>query len=182
MNKGRQRFMDTQNIAQQIVDSVAFTKYAHIDSAISSEDAVRFHDRTTPYIVHPIWCAMTIMTETMLDESVRLNGYLALMWHDVLEDTHAQLPDDVSDEVHELIQGMTFTSFAVEKETVWQRPAMVRLLKLYDKTSNLLDGSHMSVNKWNAYAEFTHLLIADVEQNYGQLNIVKIAKAIAIKK
>lgn len=40
----------------------------------------------------------------------------------------------------------------------------------------------MSVIKWNAYAEFTHLLIADVEQNYGQLNIVKVAKAIAIKK
>jgi hypothetical protein len=69
--------MDTQNLAQQIVDSVAFAKYAHIDSAISPEDA--------------IWCAMTIMTETMLDESARLNGYLALMWHDVLEDTHAQL-------------------------------------------------------------------------------------------
>ena len=174
--------MNTQNIAQQIVDSVAFAKSAHIDSAISPEDAVRFHDHSTPYIVHPIWCAMTIMTETMLEESFRLNGYLALMWHDVLEDTHAQLPDDVSDEVRELIQGMTFASFAVEKEAVWQRTATIRLLKLYDKTSNLLDGSHLSEIKWNAYTDFTQLLINDVEQNFGQLNIVKIAKAIAIKK
>lgn len=174
--------MNTELVAKSIVDGVAFTKYAHIDSALSPEDAVRFHDRSTPYIVHPIWCSMTIMTETMLDGSVRLNGYLALMWHDVLEDTHAQLPDDVSDEVRELIQGMTFASFAVEKEMVWQRSALVRLLKLYDKVSNLLDGSHMSETKWNAYVEFTRLLIADVEQTYGQLNIVKIAKSIAIKK
>lgn len=174
--------MNTELIAQSIVDSVAFAKHAHIDSPISPDDAVRFHDRSTPYIVHPIWCAMTIMTETLLDESVRTNGYLALMWHDVLEDTHAQLPDDIEDGVRELIEGMTFASFAVEKETVWQRPAIIRLLKLYDKTSNLLDGSHLSAVKWNAYTEFTQLLIDDAEQNFGQLNIVKIAKVIAIKK
>lgn len=174
--------MNTELIAQSIVDSVAFAKHAHIDSPISPDDAVRFHDRSTPYIVHPIWCAMTIMTETMLDESVRLNGYLALMWHDVLEDTHAQLPGDVDHEVRELIQGMTFASFAVEKETVWRRPAIIRLLKLYDKTSNLLDGSHLSIDKWNAYVEFAQLLIDDAERNFGQLNIVKIAKAIALKK
>lgn len=125
---------------------------------------------------------MTIMTETMLDESIRLNGYLALMWHDVLEDTQAQLPEDIDDEVRELIQGMSFASFAVEKEAVWQQPAIIRLLKLFDKTSNLLDASHLSTEKWNAYTEFTQLLINDIEQNFGQLNIVKIAKAIAIKK
>jgi len=174
--------MNTELIAQSIVDSVAFAKHAHIDSPISPDDAVRFHDRSTPYIVHPIWCAMTIMTETMLDESVRLNGYLALMWHDILEDTHAQLPENITGEVRELIQGMTFASFAAEKETVWQRPAIIRLLKLYDKTSNLLDGSHLSIVKWNTYIEFTQLLINDVEQNFGPLNIVKIAKAICIKK
>jgi (p)ppGpp synthase/HD superfamily hydrolase len=174
--------MNTELIAQSIVDSVAFAKHAHVDSPISPDDAVRFHDLSTPYIVHPIWCAMTILTETMLEESGRLNGYLALMWHDVLEDTHAQLPDDVSDEVRELIQGMTFASFALEKETVWQRPSIIRLLKLYDKTSNLLDGSHMSKEKWNTYVQFTQALIADVANNFGSLNIVKIAKSIAVHK
>lgn len=174
--------MQTQSIAQQIVDSVTFAKFAHIESAISPDDAVRFHDHSTPYIVHPIWCAMTIMTETMLEESVRLNGYLALMWHDVLEDTHAQLPDDTSDEVHELIRGMTFANFALEKETVWQRPAIIRLLKLYDKTSNLLDGAHMSKEKWNMYVQFTQMLIEDVANNFDSLNIVKIAKSIAVLK
>lgn len=173
--------MDTHNIAQAIVDSVAFTKHAHIDDPVSPDGTVRFHDHTTPYIVHPIWCAMTIMSETALDESLRLNGYLALMWHDVLEDTNATLPTDTSDEVRSLIRDMSFSSFATEKEMIWQKSRIIRLLKLYDKTSNLLDASHLSMEKRNAYVEFTQKLIVDVEKNFGQLNIVKIAKAIAIK-
>lgn len=174
--------MDTCNIAQAIVDSMVFAKSAHIDTPIMPDDAVRFHDHSTPYIVHPIWCAMTILSETTLDEPRRLNGYLALMWHDVLEDTNATLPNDTDDEVRNLITDMTFPSFAIEKELIWLQSEEVRLLKLYDKTSNLLDASHLSIEKWNAYVEFTHLLIADVEKNFGQLNIVKIAKAIAVKK
>lgn len=174
--------MDTTLVAQQIVDSVSFAKQAHIDSPISPLDAVRFHDHSTPYIVHPIWCAMTILTETTLDEALRLSGYQALMWHDVLEDTHAELPANVSDTVRELIQEMSFESFAVEKELVWQRSKIVRLLKLYDKTSNLLDGSHFSSEKWNAYVQFTQSLITDVDSNFGLLNIVKIARSIAVTK
>ena len=174
--------MDTRKVAQQIVDSVAFTKYAHIDSSITPADSVRFHDQSTPYIIHPIWCAMTIMTETSLDEALRLNGYQALMWHDVLEDTCAELPPGVSDDVRTLIKAMTFSSFADEKAHIFARPATARLLKLFDKTSNLLDGSHLSSTKWNDYVQFTHLLIADVEAQFGNLNIVKIARAIAICK
>lgn len=174
--------MDTNRMAQMIVDSVSFAKRAHIDLPNSPNDAIRFHDRTTPYIVHPIWCAMTIMTETTLDEALRLKGCQALMWHDVLEDTHAELPIDMNDEVRQLIQDMSFASFAVERDLVWQKSKEVRLLKLYDKTSNLLDGSHFSKDKWNNYVEFTQLLIDDVEDNFGQLNILKIARAIAASK
>lgn len=167
-------------MAQMIVNSVSFAKYAHIDLPNSPNDAIRFHDRVTPYIVHPIWCAMTIMTETTLDEALRLKGCQALMWHDVLEDTHAELPIDTSGEVRQLIQDMSFASFSVERDLVWQKSKEVRLLKLYDKTSNLLDASHFSKEKWNNYAEFTQLLINDVVNNYGQLNIIKIARVIAV--
>lgn len=172
--------MDTNQVAQMIVDSVSFTKRAHIDLPNSPNDSIRFHDCTTPYIVHPIWCAMTIMTETNLDEALRLKGCQALMWHDVLEDTNAELPIDTSDEVRQLIQDMSFASFAVERDLVWQKSKEVRLLKLYDKTSNLLDASHFSKDKWNNYVEFTQLLIDDVENNFGQLNIIKIARVIAV--
>lgn len=165
-----------------IVDGASFAKRAHIDLPNSPNDAIRFHDCTTPYIVHPIWCAMTIMTETTLDESLRLKGCQALMWHDVLEDTRAELPFDTSDEIRQLIQDMSFASFAVERDLVWEKSNEVRLLKLYDKTSNLLDASHFSKDKWNSYVEFTQLLINDVVNNFGQLNIIKIARAIAVPR
>lgn len=174
--------MDTNLVAQMIVDGVSFAKHAHIDLPITPNDAIRFHDRTTPYIVHPIWCAMTIMAETRLPESLRLNGCLALMWHDALEDTHAELPIDTVCEVRQLIQDMSFANFADERNLIWERSKEIRLLKLYDKTSNLLDASHYSIEKWNNYVEFTQSLIVDVENNYGSLNIIKIAKSIAVHK
>lgn len=174
--------MDTNFVAQMIVDSVRFAKHAHIDLPFTPNDAIRFHDRTTPYIVHPIWCAMTIMTETTLSEPLRLNGCQALMWHDVLEDTHVDLPIDTDREVRQMIQDMSFENFADEKTLIWTRSKEIRLLKLYDKASNLLDASHYSIDKWNNYVEFTQSLIVDVENNYGSLNIIKIAKSISVYK
>ena len=104
------------------------------------------------------------------------------MWHDVLEDTRADLPIDTGREVRQLIQDMSFENFADEKTLIWARSKEIRLLKLYDKASNLLDASHYSIDKWNNYVEFTQSLIVDVENNYGQLNIIKIAKSIAVHK
>ena len=42
-----------------------------------------------------------------------------------------------------LVREMTFESFQEEVEHLWSRSAEARLLKLYDKVSNLLDGSWM---------------------------------------
>lgn len=174
--------MITENLAQAIIDAADFAKIAHINYPRTPTDRVRFHDKQTPYIVHPIWCAMTILTETDLDETVRLNGYLALMWHDILEDTTIPLPTATDEAVKELVINMTFKSFEEETILLWERSPLVRLLKLYDKTSNLLDASHLSEEKWNRYTALTRRLLEDVNCNYGNLNIVKIANAIAIPR
>jgi hypothetical protein len=47
---------------------------------------------------------------------------------------------------------------------IWQKPREVRLFKLYEKTSNLLDASHFSMEKLNAYVNFTLQLVTDVEK------------------
>lgn len=171
--------MITEKFAQAIIDAADFAKRAHINHPRKLTDRVRFHDQRTPYIVHPIWCAMTILTETKLDETTRLNGYLALMWHDVLEDTFISLPSSTDETVKKLVNDMTFKSFEEETALLWEKSPLVRLLKLYDKTSNLLDASHLNEAKWNRYTEFTNKLQEDVQRNYGKLNIVKIAQAIA---
>lgn len=172
--------LTTKEIADDILESIKFSVKAHAHNPKKPDDSVRFWDMNTPYIVHPIWCAMTIMTETTLPDDVRLNGCKALLWHDVLEDTLLPLPKDTSEEVSFLVNQMTFESFAQEKEAVWNKEPVIRLYKLYDKVSNMLDSSWMKPEKWNDYAEFTMKLAVDVEKNYGQLNIIKIANAICV--
>lgn len=173
----------TIQMANEILSGIEFATNAHIQNPKTADDAVRFWDRETPYIVHPTWCAMMILTETSLDEDIRLNGFKALLWHDVLEDTNISiLPEDTPETVIHYVNEMTFNNFSEEKELIWFRDKVVRLFKLYDKTSNLLDGTWMNDKKWNDYSDFTLSLADDVSTNYGLLNIVKIANAIAIKR
>jgi ADP-ribose pyrophosphatase YjhB (NUDIX family) len=125
---------------------------------------------------------MTILTEFKLSEDMRRVGALALLFHDVLEDTLAGLPDWCPSEVSSLVNEMTFASSAEEREKIWERSDQAKLLKLYDKVSNLLDGSKATPEKWNAAVEHALKLADFVEQTYGELNIVKLARAVCLPK
>lgn len=48
---------------------------------------------------------------------------------------------DVSREQLLIVKEMTFSSFAEEVELLWEQSDTAKLLKLYDKVSNLLDGT-----------------------------------------
>jgi isocitrate lyase len=73
---------------------------------------------------------------------------------------------------------MTFESTPDEMTNVWTRSKESRLLKLYDKVSNIMDGNYMSAENRKKYMEYTTLLLKDVEKEFGgELNIVKIAKS-----
>jgi len=147
------------------------------------KNSVRKWDNMTPYSAHPMWCAMSLLTETSLPEKLRTNGCKALMWHDVLEDTTLTvLPDDTPQLVFQYVTDMTFSNFECELDEVWSKSKEIRLFKLYDKTSNLLDGTWMTDKKWLCYINFTNKLADDVEAEYGLLNIIKIARSIAIER
>lgn len=172
----------TEELASEILSSIQFMVDAHTHHPKTEKDAVRFWDNKTPYIIHPTWCAMTLLTETTLPEQLRFEGYQALLWHDVLEDTTiTELPDKTSKNVIRFVQHMTFSSFSEEIKNIWLKDKEIQLFKLYDKTSNLLDGTWMNENKWNQYVEFTLQLMENVQSEYGELNIVKIAKGITQK-
>lgn len=170
--------MTTEDLARELAAAIEFTLAAHSDHAVSPRAAVRFGDNKTPYAIHPIWCAMTLLTETALPEELRLTGYRALLWHDVLEDTTARLPESAPDEVVALVREMTFRSFDDEMAGIWECGDVAKLLKLYDKTSNLLDASWMSRAKRERYVRYTMKLCDFVERTYGELNITRIARAI----
>ena len=145
---------------------------------VKPSKAVRKWDGKTPYSVHPIWCATMILHETALAEDIRVDGSQALLFHDVLEDTLAELPNYLSDRVKKLVQDMTFESSDEEMLKVWDKPIEVKLFKLYDKVSNLMDASWMSPEKLRKYREYTNRLTQEVQTHYGELNIVKLAKIL----
>ncbi|MBU1643927.1 MAG: hypothetical protein KKA62_04410 [Nanoarchaeota archaeon] len=152
---------------------------AHRDRSVKPSKAFRKWDGKTSYHIHPIWCATMITTETSLPEEIREDGVQVLLYHDVLEDTHRNLPDWLSYRVKTLIGEMTFQGgSSQEMQEIWEKSPEVRLYKLYDKVSNLLDNSWMNYEKRRTYSDYTKRLCQDVEQNYGELNITKIARGV----
>lgn len=167
--------------AQKLAELIGCCLCSHAEKATRPAKAMRLWDHKTPYGIHPSWGALTVLTETKLPETMRLRGALVLLFHDFLEDTTAPLPPELPPEVVEDIQGMTFRNFTDEMQLIWERPRIIRLWKLYDKTSNLLDSTWMSARRHQECAEYLTRLCEDVEQEYPGLNIITIARAIAAK-
>ena len=149
---------------------------AHTDRARKPSDVTRKWDKKTPYHFHSIWCATMILHETSLPEETRLYGSCALLYHDIPEDTTAPFPNWLTDRVKLLVQGMTFSSSEDEWENLWTRDKEVRLLKVYDKTSNILDGVWMEPVRREKHLSHLKKLVEDVERSYEDLNILKLAR------
>ena len=164
-----------QNHIDYIID-------AHRNHPREPKKAFRKWDRETPYDTHPIWCATTIATETQLDKTTREEGVVALLYHDVPEDTTKGITH-LSPRLQELVNHMTFAGgSSQEMQEIWSKPTEIRLYKLYDKVSNLLDGSWMDEKKRTQYQIYTQTLCEDVVRHYGQLNITLMAKTLGMKK
>jgi len=169
--------MDFNNLEMLI----NFIINAHNNYSINNKDAFRRWDKKTPYYIHPIWCAMTLLTEENLPEELRIKGAKVLLLHDIIEDTKAELPSYISGAVKKLVSKMTFASLEGEKAKIFNKSSFVKLLKLYDKVSNLMDSGWMSTEKRKSYIEYTSLLLTSVENDFGELNIFSIAKTIITK-
>lgn len=172
---------NTKLWAGEIVRAIDYANFAHTENAKTPRDMIRFHDECTPYLVHPLWCAATLLQEAMLPLHLRQLGYLVLLWHDILEDCTVKLPHDIPPEIEQMVKQMTFASFTDEVENLWDRPIEIKLFKLYDKVSNLMDAK-LSVEKWNRYVDHTLRLSREVCLKYGKLNIVKFAEVIAVRR
>lgn len=170
--------METEAFAEQLRVGIEHAIRAHQLFPRAPETAVRFWDHKTPYVVHPILASALLLAEIELPDSIREPGYLALLWHDTLEDTTLPLPVETSLQVCTLVEEMTFDSFDDECERLWGRSSTTKLLKLYDKVANLLDNTWRKPESWNKQARHAEKLTDWVEENFGQLNIVKIARSV----
>jgi hypothetical protein len=146
------------------------------------KNAIRIWDNQTPYMVHPIWCACTIATEQKLSPEIRRRGILVLLYHDIIEDTDGKLPSDLPPGVALGVQYMTFRNTMEEWRDIWNLPIEIRLFKLYDKTSNLLDAFEKDENRIAENKEKLLRLVADVEKHYGDLNITLLARSLLARE
>ena len=147
--------------------------------------SLRKWDKFTPYSIHPIWCAMTILHETQLPKKLRILGYKVLLFHDAIEkagnqELFYQLTEDK--ELILNVQAMTFENIDDEINNLHKKSKFVKLLKLYDKVSNLMDSDWMDGKLLGKYLTHTLNLKCEAEKNYGELNIIKIAEAITCQK
>jgi len=162
--------------AQQISDAITFAFNAHDVSANRAKDRFRKFDKKTPYAVHPTWLSLTMLHEAKIPEDKRILFFYVLLYHDVLEDTTAKLPDDTPPEVVKLVNEMTFTSSKEERTEIWKRSQEAILLKVFDKTSNLMNC--YSDKKLEDYRQYIPQLITEAEKHYPDLNIYKIVKGL----
>lgn len=163
---------------KEFEENILITVKAHSPHFVKKkQNAIRFGSQKTPYSIHPIWCAMTFLTETRLPIKLRKIGYQALLFHDILEDSNFPLANTNID-VYSLVKEMTFKSLDEEILKIRDASNFVKLLKLYDKTSNLLDSTWMSKFRKIKYVKYTKYLLGFVQNHYGRLNIVSISKAI----
>ncbi|MFH2231777.1 MAG: hypothetical protein ABII13_01205 [Patescibacteria group bacterium] len=126
-----------------------------------------------------MWCAATIWTEPELPYEFRKICAQALLFHDIKEDTVDPLPSWVPEIVVDLVDKLTFLGGTAEEvEEVWKRPEEVRLMKLYDKVSSLLDVGALPEAEKAVFVAHTKRLLKDVEENYGELNITRIARGL----
>jgi len=140
---------------------------------------------TIPYFFHPLWCSILVLMEPTLSEDMRTTFALALMYHDVLEDTSTLLPDNLPHTVKKYVHELTvpkeamynFSSWEKEKDEILTKPINIQLLKLYDKTATLYDMS-LKKERINEWSTVVQKLADNVEKEYGTLQIVRIARAL----
>ncbi len=156
---------------------------AHQLFPLEPEKAFRRHDGRTPYTIHPLWMATTIMLEAELPVELREKLCRVALFHDVLEDTSFDPRSFLSEEEMRLVQELTFGGGSLEeKQMIWERSTEARLIKAYDKACNLLDGQTWMESREPGYREaYEALALAladDVQRNFGDLNICVIIRAV----
>jgi len=175
MSEPHQRDTNYAELFQRCVD---YAMTAHLTRTKPGKDGLRFLDGQTPFSTHLLWSASMLLQESVLPSEIRHSGALALLFHDLLEDTDAPLPDYLPAEVVDLVKAMTFDCSS-EKE--WERLSLeaadsVLLCKLYEKTNTLLDACWMSRRQLRSWCLGILNLADRVEGHYGTLNIVIVAK------
>lgn len=135
-------------------------------------------DGKVPFIVHPMWCALTLLNDQRIPFEERELGYQVLLLHDILEDTSLEIPDYIDPKVLEYVKEMTHNTWE-EEQNIDSKSPFIKLLKLCDKIASMYDETvrdePVRRKEWKA---LTQKLLNDVKNHYGETRLVTLAKAI----
>lgn len=135
-------------------------------------------DGKVPFVVHPMWCALTLLNDQRIPFAERELGYQALLLHDILEDTNLEVPDFVEPKVIECVKEMTHDSWE-DEQNIASKSNFIKLLKLCDKIASMYDETvRQEPQRRKEWKILTQKLLDDVEKHYGNIRLVTLTKAI----
>jgi len=136
-----------------------------------------------PYMTHPLGSAMLLIADTKIPYKERELGFKILILHDVLEDTSLKLPAWIEGEVKKGVLEMTYLEKGNLKNKinwVWKKNSFYKMLILYDVFWTLYE-KHVDgpLERQKMWQKSILILAKEVERDYGETQIIKIAKSIA---
>ncbi|MFA6304928.1 MAG: hypothetical protein WCV73_00370 [Patescibacteria group bacterium] len=135
-------------------------------------------DGKVPFVVHPMWCALTLLNDQRIPFEERELGYQVLLLHDILEDTSLEIPDFVEPKVLECVKEMTHDSWE-EEQNISDKSNFIKLLVLCDKIASMYDETvRNEPQRRKEWKILTQKLLTDVEKHYGSIRLVTLAKAV----
>lgn len=131
-----------------------------------------------PFIAHPIWCALTLLNDQRIPFEERELGYQILLLHDILEDTSLVVPDFIDRKVLDCVREMSHDNWE-EEQDIENKSDFIKLLKLCDKIASMYDETVRNESqRRREWKILTQKLLNDVENHYGNIRLVTLAKAV----
>jgi hypothetical protein len=140
-------------------------------------DQVYRQNGKIPFMMHPLWCASILVTDTRIPYDERETGFKALILHDVYEDTSLELPDWVEPKVKNMVKELTFKNSDHALKTAQSKPINVKLLLLVDGLSNMYE-EHVTLKRRKIWKQKVKAVTKEIEAHYGNIRVVQLAKAM----
>lgn len=168
------------------VDQIS-TLVTHLANSFDEEPAWLREMRrdSVPYLVYPVWAAMTILTEMALPKRLRVLGFYTLMFQHLIGTDGSIEPIAVPQignwgvtMVNMFGKKMAFVSLEEEVDVAPTLPRTVQLFLLYEKISYLMGTLKMSRGDAKRYLNLVRALTNNVEERFGTLNIVLFSRVL----
>lgn len=162
-----------------IMQYLKFVFKAHNEQDITHDELFRQFGKT-PYPTHCLLAAQLLLSDQRVPWKERKLGYLALLLHDIKENTAAELPDWVDPQVKKLVNELALdrsNNDATTEQQVLNKPDSIKLLILVDMLSNLYE-EHVKLQHRKIWIAGMKKLMHILESEYGKTRVFTIARAL----